>query len=34
MRFVGVMDADNMAKLLLALLAEDFPSKPVALGKE
>lgn len=29
-RFVGIMDADNMAKVLPALLAEDFPSKPVA----
>ena len=29
-RFVGIMDAGNMAKVLPALLAEDFPSKPVA----
>ena len=29
-RFVGIKDADNMAKVLPALLAEDFPSKPVA----
>jgi hypothetical protein len=29
-RFVGIMDSGNMAKVLPALLAEDFPSKPLA----